>query len=92
MPELPEVETIARDLQQKIIGLTITGVDVYDTRVLFGLSKEKFIRRLRGRTITRVYRRGKAVVLDFANETYLVVQVKMTGHLIYGRHLGKPEI
>ncbi len=93
MPELPEVETIRRDLQQDIKGLTFLEVRVLDARVVRDLAPAEFTRRLAGRKVRGVHRRGKALLIDLG-EGFLVVQPMMTGQLIVsptsdGAALGK---
>lgn len=87
MPELPEVETMKRDLQRRVAGLGIDEVKVFDARVLKDLSARRFANFVRGRTIEQVRRRGKALIFDLDNATYLFVQVKMTGFFVYGPNL-----
>ena len=82
MPELPEVETIVRDLRQSIIGATIEKVVIYDHRVIKVLNPQRFCRVLTGCTITEVSRKGKLIILHFSNGHYLTVHLKMTGQLI----------
>ena len=84
MPELPEVETIVRDLKDKIIGLTIVKAVVYDKRVIRNHKTHDFVSRLIRAKIIGVYRRGKAIVVEFEKSRYLVIQLGMTGQLIYG--------
>lgn len=80
MPELPEVETIRRDLDRSVRGLTILKVQVNDSRVI-RQDEAGFRRRVEGRTIRAVSRRGKAVIMDLG-EGCLIVQPMMTGQLI----------
>ncbi len=87
MPELPEVETIKRDLAKLIVGLTIEDVEVFDKRVLGKKDKNQFIRQLKGKTIQSVNRRAKVIIITLNNHEHLVVHLKMTGQLIYGDHL-----
>ena len=64
MPELPETETLARDLHASLIGRTIDRVEAPHADVLRGVrSARSLARRLAGRKFTRVFRRAKAVVL-----------------------------
>ena len=81
MPELPEVETIARDLRRKIPDQTVTDITIYDARVVRQPVKE-FTRTLKGQRFTRITRRGKALILELDNGRYFVVQLMMTGQLI----------
>jgi len=82
MPELPEVETIKRDLKKATLGLYIEEIFVYDLRVIKELSEKEFIRRLKGRRILKIERRAKALIIFFDQGLHLVVQLKMTGQLI----------
>ena len=81
MPELPEVETIARDLRRKILDQKIEDITVYDARVIRQPVKE-FTRALKGRRFKKVSRRGKALILELDNGRYFVIQLMMTGQLI----------
>ena len=87
MPELPEVETIVLDLKGVLIGQTIQSVDIFDQRVIKDLSIKEFKKKLTGQTVSHIYRRAKAVIIQFASRQYLVVQLKMTGQLIYANDL-----
>ncbi|HEX2722482.1 MAG TPA: bifunctional DNA-formamidopyrimidine glycosylase/DNA-(apurinic or apyrimidinic site) lyase [Gemmatimonadaceae bacterium] len=82
MPELPETETIARDLNRAISGRTIVAVKVTKPDVLREAGKALFMRRLRGATLTRSWRRAKLVVTDLSSGDRLVVQPRFTGALI----------
>lgn len=85
MPELPEVETIARDLRAHIVGRTVTAVHVTHADLLApGLSPARLASALEGRRIEGVGRRGKNLVLDFAGGSILVVHLGMTGRLVLG--------
>ena len=79
MPELPEVETMARDLRKKIIGLTVTSTEVFDPRVIAGFDADGFVREMQGVTFEEVERRGKGIIITLSGGRYLFVQVKMTG-------------
>ncbi|HEY7895645.1 MAG TPA: bifunctional DNA-formamidopyrimidine glycosylase/DNA-(apurinic or apyrimidinic site) lyase [Gemmatimonadaceae bacterium] len=82
MPELPETETIARDLQRELTGATIAGVTVAHADVLRETSPIKLRRSVTGATITRCWRRAKLVVLDLSTGDRLVVQPRFTGALL----------
>lgn len=82
MPELPEVETVARDLAQLIIKKKIHSVHVYDKRVISRFSPIVFAQKLTGKIIKSVSRRAKAIIIAFDSGDYLVVQPKMTGHFV----------
>jgi formamidopyrimidine-DNA glycosylase len=82
MPELPETETIARDLDEAIAGTSIVKVKVSRPDVLREVSKQAFSRRLSGATILRSWRRAKLIVTDLSTGDRLVVQPRFTGALI----------
>lgn len=82
MPELPETETIARDLNSEIAGRKIESVKVTKPDVLRETGKVAFARRLTGATIVRSWRRAKLVVTDLSSLDRIVVQPRFTGALI----------
>ncbi len=82
MPELPETETIARDLNASIAGRTIDLVSVKKSDVLREVSKAQFIKRVSGKAIVRSWRRAKLVVTDLSSGDRIVVQPRFTGALI----------
>ncbi|MCC7051740.1 MAG: bifunctional DNA-formamidopyrimidine glycosylase/DNA-(apurinic or apyrimidinic site) lyase [Gemmatimonadaceae bacterium] len=82
MPELPETETIARDLHAMVTGARITGVAVRKADVLRGVDAAGFGARLTGTTITGARRRAKLVILDLASGDAIVVQPRFTGALL----------
>jgi formamidopyrimidine-DNA glycosylase len=83
MPELPEVETIARQLQKYIVGKTVSGFRSEWHRLTEPEPAELFGARLSGRRIERVRRRGKFVVLDLEGGDALIVSLRMTGQLLF---------
>ena len=82
MPELPEVETIARDLQRRIAGSTIAAVEVSKPDVLRIAGARALANRTTGATITRCWRRAKLVVMDLSTSDRLVVSLRFTGALL----------
>ena len=82
MPELPEVETIRRDLQKAITGKKIVEVKVIKDNLVRG-STADFISILTNNTCTEVKRRAKLLIFSFEEDTYLTVHLKMTGQLMY---------
>ncbi|HEX7941133.1 MAG TPA: bifunctional DNA-formamidopyrimidine glycosylase/DNA-(apurinic or apyrimidinic site) lyase [Gemmatimonadaceae bacterium] len=85
MPELPETETIARDLDREIRGRGITGVVVEKSDVLRGATPAEFAIRVIGRRVERAWRRAKLVVLDLTSGDRIVVQPRFTGALLLAR-------
>ncbi len=90
MPELPEVETIARQLRELIIGRRVAGFESFWHRVTEPVPAAHFATRLRGREITGVGRRGKFVVLELDGGEALIVSLRMTGKLLF-RERGAAE-
>ncbi|MDP1629010.1 MAG: DNA-formamidopyrimidine glycosylase, partial [bacterium] len=86
MPELPEVETIVRDLRKNILGLSIRDI-WYDWKGQFNLPKdpERFKKLVVGRRIVGVRRRAKNILIDLSGGYLLLIHQKMTGHLLIGR-------
>jgi formamidopyrimidine-DNA glycosylase len=82
MPELPETETIARDLDAAVAGASIVGVRVTRPDVLREVSARMFSKRLSGARIIRSWRRAKLIVTDLSTGDRLVVQPRFTGALI----------
>ena len=83
MPELPEVETIARQLHGLVVGRRISEFVSHWHRVTEPLPAKHFAARLLGRRITAVGRRGKFVVLDLDGDEALIVSLRMTGQLLF---------
>ena len=82
MPELPETETIARDLDGAIRGRKIKKVSVRKADVLREVSARSIAKRLRDATILRSWRRAKLVVIDLDTDDRIVVQPRFTGALL----------
>ena len=81
MPELPETETIARDLEGLLPGRAIERVTVHRPDVLRGPLARGFAKHLVGRVIKRVWRRAKTVVLSLSGDHHLLVTPRFTGSL-----------
>lgn len=82
MPELPEVETIVNDLRPVLTGRRIIGVLVWDPLLVRFPSREDFSRRLTGRIITGLSRRGKYIVISLNGGLTWLVHLRMTGRLL----------
>jgi len=89
MPELPEVETVARQLRPKLTGVTITGFDAYWHKVTAPSSSISFAKKVLGRTINDIRRRAKFILL-YLDEGLIHVHLRMTGRLFAGPR-GLPE-
>lgn len=82
MPELPEVETVARGLANAVTGKTVAAVEVSLAKIALAPPGEEFARALVGQTVAAVGRRAKYVVIGLASGRRLTVHLRMTGRLI----------
>jgi formamidopyrimidine-DNA glycosylase len=85
VPELPETETIAWDLDREISGRTIVAVVVQRNDVLREVTEAELAARTAGRSIERCWRRAKLVVVDLEGGDRIVVQPRFTGALLLSR-------
>lgn len=85
MPELPDVETVARMLRQQAVGGRILRVRVLNPSTIRSPSPSRFVHRLRGRKIDRVLRRGKYLLIDLEGALTLIVHLRMTGSFAVAR-------
>lgn len=81
MPELPETETMARDLHGLVGGATIRAVRVRRPNVLRRVQSSRLAKRLTGTRIERVWRRAKHIIFELASGDRLLVQPRFTGTL-----------
>lgn len=92
MPELPEVETIARELGPRLAGRRITRAVLRKNDVLRRVSRRRLLTTLTRNTVVAVHRRAKHAVLLLRSGHRLVIQPRMTGALIvYERPLTPAE-
>ncbi len=82
MPELPEVETIRRDLVSRIVNKKIASVEVKKPKLVKNKLKD-FINALKGNKIRDIKRRAKLLVFVLSDNKYLLIHLKMTGQLIF---------
>ncbi len=82
MPELPEVESLVRDLSPSLVGRTIQSVIVHKPK-LFTATPGLTLEDLFGRRIERLWRRGKLTVWELSDGLALVVHLKLAGQLVH---------
>src|SRR5690349_10610939 len=82
MPELPEVETIRRQLAPHVEGRTFDEVEIRDPRWSRPLAPAELEAALRGRAVERLSRRGKYLVWELSDDVYLLMHLRMTGTLL----------
>jgi formamidopyrimidine-DNA glycosylase len=82
MPELPEIETIRRQLAPALEGRTVERLEVLDPRWCEPAAPAEVAAAVEGRRIERVGRRGKYLVLSLRGDVHLVMHLRMTGNLL----------
>ena len=90
MPELPEVETIRRELDREAVGKKIKSVEVHGTRTVRRQTKKAFIGKLDGAKITGVDSEGKYLLVRLDTGDVLVIHLRMSGQLL--RAAGKDPV
>ena len=94
MPELPEVQTTVNGLRRTIIGLTIADVwSDYNSPYFKGSGTIKdpfyfkhFKKEVLGKKIISIERRAKNILINLSDGMTILVHMKMTGHLLFGRY------
>jgi formamidopyrimidine-DNA glycosylase len=81
MPELPEVETTVRALRQPLVGRTFTEVRCYWPRQIVTPTLDELQKRLHGQRVEAISRRAKYLLFHLSDGDYLIIHLKMTGHL-----------
>jgi formamidopyrimidine-DNA glycosylase len=83
MPELPEVETIRRQLAPKVAGCRITAAEIALPRLIKYPDVPRFKREIAGKCIEGLERRGKYLLFRLTGDMTLIVHLRMTGRLFY---------
>src|SRR3954451_7114150 len=82
MPELPEVETIRRQLAPVVAGRALTELEIVDPRWCLPLAPEAVREALEGRRVEHLARRGKYLVWELEGDAFLLMHLRMTGTLL----------
>ncbi|MFN2607519.1 MAG: Fpg/Nei family DNA glycosylase, partial [Acidimicrobiales bacterium] len=91
MPELPEVETLKRDLEKEVVGKRIRAVEVTGMRsIRRHPNKKHFIAKLEGRKLAGVKRKGKYLVFKMDSPDVLVAHLGMSGQLLRSKGTKDP--
>jgi formamidopyrimidine-DNA glycosylase len=88
MPELPEIETVARGLRTHILGKTISEVVVYDAKKFKGTPKQ-LKEHVIGKKVVGIERRAKWLLLRLETDHAFIIHLKMTGQLLFEPAAGK---
>jgi formamidopyrimidine-DNA glycosylase len=82
MPELPEVETVVRELRKAgLIGRRIVRAQALWAKAVAAPASARFAREIRGREIRSLSRRGKFIVAELSGDRALLIHLRMSGHL-----------
>src|SRR3989344_4130474 len=98
MPELPEVETTTRGLRKTIVGLVIkdvwTDLSTKDKRQRDSIANPKFFtvfrKKISGKKVLSIERRAKNILINLSRGKTILIHMKMTGHLLYGKYKKDP--
>jgi len=86
MPELPEVETIVRELNKEVLGRTFSDVWAdFPKMIKRPKSFDEFRKEIKGKKILNIGRRGKNILFDLSENKTLLIHQKLTGHLLLGK-------
>jgi formamidopyrimidine-DNA glycosylase len=84
MPELPEVETLCRQLRKKICNRKILASVIYDEKLAS-------VKNLKGRSVLAVERRGKTVTILLDDRNFVLIHLRMTGRLLWQESSERPK-
>ena len=85
MPELPEVETVRRGLESRVVGRKILDVEVGRERSVRRVGKDAVINGLRGTTMVNAMRRGKYLLCDLNSGDRVMIHLRMSGRVLIER-------
>jgi formamidopyrimidine-DNA glycosylase len=92
VPELPEVETIVRELAPRLVGRRLRDPRLHQTDILYHTTRRRVLRALSGSRVSTMTRRAKHAVIQLSSGFRLVIQPGMTGSLlVYDRPLSADE-
>jgi formamidopyrimidine-DNA glycosylase len=86
MPELPEVETVRRQLEPALVGRRFERVEIFDPRLVRPLEPLEVAAELEGERVAAVERRGKYLIVRFESGRVLLIHLRMTGSLRHVRN------
>jgi len=93
MPELPEIETIKRELEKAVLGKKIIEIIINNPKVIKEpKDKKEFVKEIKEATIKNVLRKGKLLVLELSTGKSLCIHLRLTGQLIYPGEPGKARV
>src|SRR3989344_5914935 len=95
MPELPEVETIRRQLFKEVVGKRIKSVEIKLPKLTYFNGRKSdvknFSKNLNGARVTKANRAAKILIIELSNRYTLLIHLKLTGQLIYRAKNGETK-
>jgi len=82
VPELPEVETIRRDLERTLVGRLLVDFEIYDTRLMNKIDQHRWRENALSQRWKSLERRGKYLIVGLAHNWRIVFHLRMTGQLV----------
>jgi len=92
MPELPEVETIRRDLEKKILNKKIVEVKVIKKKVIKEPDLSEFKKGLEGEKVKEILRKAKVLIFKLRDDKFLIIHLRISGWLLYGEEDPKARV
>ena len=86
MPELPEVETIRKQLEDEVVNRKIKEVIVKDKRIIKGITPQNFKSNIEGKSIKEILRRGKVLIIKLDKSLFIVIHLRISGWIILSRN------
>jgi formamidopyrimidine-DNA glycosylase len=83
MPELPEVETVKRQLKKTVLNKKVKDIWSDHPKMVSNLAFDEFKKEIKNKTIQDVARRGKNIFIELSENKTIWVHLKMTGHLLF---------
>ena len=90
MPELPEVETVVRELREEICGDIISSVEIFRSNPIVQVDLDVFQEQLCGREFVNITRRAKFLIFLLKPKRFLLAHLRMTGKFIVSDSLIEP--
>ena len=87
MPEMPEIETLARQLRKKVVGKRIVEVQLSGMELRKPIAGS-FAARLCGRSIRKIIRRGKYLIVELEPKAFWLIHLGMSGRILYQEKAG----
>jgi len=92
MPELPEVETIKRELNKQIVGKNIVDVKINKKNLIKEPNCVRFKKEIKGEKVKEVLRKAKVLIIKLREDKFLIIHLRIAGWLLYGKQEEKARV